>query len=96
MLDDIADGSNRWQAIYDEIKTEDIFIDDNYLFDSGSEQETKNLCDFVLSDIDQNDILFEDVAAKVEEEPHIFLLPDERRKKQSKNKYQKRHQKKLC
>ena len=96
MSDDITDDGDRWQAIDDEIETEDIFIDDNYLFDSGSEQETKNLCDFVLSDIDQNDILFEDVAAKVEEEPQIFLLPDERRKKQSKNKYQKRHQKKLC
>ena len=36
-FDDITDDGDRWQAIDDEIKTEDIFIDDNYLFDSGDE-----------------------------------------------------------
>ena len=63
MFNDITNDGNMWQAIDDEIKTEDVFTDDNYLFDSGDEQETKNLCDFLLSDTDQNDILCEDVVA---------------------------------
>ena len=91
MFDDITDGSNRQQAICDKIKIEDIFIGDNYLFGSGDEQDIKIICDFVLSNIDSNNILFENVLAKVEEEPLIFLLPDKRRKKQAKsffNKYQ--------
>ena len=78
------------QAICDKIKIEDIFIDDNYLFDSGDEQDIKIISDFVLSNIDSNNILLEDVLAKAEEEPLIFLLPD-KRKKQAKsfiNKYQ--------
>ena len=85
MFDDITDGSNRQQAICDKIKIEDIFIGDNYLFDSGDEQDIKIICDFVLSNIDSNNILFENVLAKVEEEPLIFLLPDKRRKKQAKS-----------
>ena len=84
MFNDITNDGNMWQAIDDEIKTEDVFTDDNYLFDSGDEQETKNLCDFLLSDTDQNDILCEDVAAKVEEVIPIFLLPDKRKNKPKK------------
>lgn len=83
MFDDITDAGDRWQAIDDEIKTEDILIDDNYLFDSGNERETKNLCGIVLIDIDQNDSLFEDVVAKVEEEPPYFccLIKEEKSKR---------------
>ena len=42
----------------DGINREDIFTDDDYLFDDDDEQETKQLCDYVLDDVDQNDILF--------------------------------------
>ena len=49
---------DRRQTIDDGIKIEDIFIDDNYLLDEDDTQETKNLCYYVLDDVDQNDILF--------------------------------------
>ena len=67
---------------------------DSYLFNSRDEQETKNVCDFVLSNIDQNDILCEDVAAKAKEVIPVFLLPDKRRKNQAKNIFKKYHQNK--
>ena len=59
LFDDLA-GDNV-PIFDDELKTEDIFIDDDYLFDSSDEQETKNIFDYVLNDIDQNDFLFEDL-----------------------------------
>ena len=59
LFEDLA-GDN--VLIFDDgLKTEDIFIHDDYLFDSLDEQETKNICDYVLNDIDQNDALFEDL-----------------------------------
>ena len=59
LFDDL-DGNN--VPIFDYgLKTEDIFIDDDYLFDSSDEQETKNICDYLLNDIEQNDVLFEDL-----------------------------------
>ena len=45
----ITDDSHRQQAIDDEIKTQEIFIDDDYLFDSGDEQETKNFVTLYLA-----------------------------------------------
>ena len=82
LFDDITDADDRRQAIDDKIKTEDIFIDDNHLFDSGDEREAKNLCGIVLIDIDQNDSLFEHVVAKVEEElPHFCCLIKEEKSK---------------
>ena len=55
-FDDITNEGDRRQTKDDGINTEDIFIDDNYLFDSDNAQETKNLCDYVLDDVDQNDM----------------------------------------
>ena len=51
------------QVIDDGPKTEDIFIDDDYLLDSLDKQEIKDISNDVTSDIDidQNEILFEDV-----------------------------------
>ena len=63
----------------DDLKTEDIFIDDDYLFDSSDKQETKNICDHVLNDIDQNNVLFEDLS-----KPE-FVARDKRLEKLSKN-----------
>ena len=58
LFDDITNECDRRQTIDDGIKIEDIFIDDNYLLDEDDTQETKNLCYYVLDDVDQNDILF--------------------------------------
>ena len=80
---------DRRQIIDDRIKVEDIFIDDDYFFGGGDKQETKNLCDYVLDDVDQNDILFEqdpNVVSKTEgqtSEPEqtflkIFLLKNKK------------------
>ena len=63
----------------DGLKTEAIFIDDDYLFDSSDEQETKNICDYLLHDIDQNDVLFEDLP-----KPE-FVAREKRLEKFSKN-----------
>ena len=48
------------QVIDDGPKTEDIFIDDDYLFDSFHEQEIKDISNDVTNDIDidQNEVLF--------------------------------------
>ena len=48
LFDDITDEGDRRQIIDDVVKTEDIFIDDDYLFDNDDTQETKNICDYVL------------------------------------------------
>ena len=56
LFDDIMDEGDRRQIIDDVVKTENIFIDDNYLFDNDDTQETKNICDYVLDDIDTNDV----------------------------------------
>ena len=58
MFDDILNEGDRRQIIDGPINTEDIFIDDDYLFDDDDAQETKNLCDYVLDDVEQNNILF--------------------------------------
>ena len=58
----------------DVVKTEDIFIDDDYLFDNDDTQETKNICDYVLDDIDTNDVLFEHVP--VDETPNYASPPN--------------------
>ena len=33
-------------------------MDDDYLFDNNDKQETKNICDYILDDIDTNEVLF--------------------------------------
>ena len=58
MFDDILNEGDRRQIIDGPINTEDIFIDDDYLFDDDDAQETKNLCDYVLDNVEQNNILF--------------------------------------
>ena len=50
------DEDDRRQIMDDVVKTEDIFIDDDYLFDNEGTQETKNICDYVFDDIDTNDV----------------------------------------
>ena len=51
------------QVTDDGPKTEDIFIDDDYLFDSLDEQEIKDISNDVTNDIDidQNEVLFEEL-----------------------------------
>ena len=51
------------QVIDDGPKTEDIFIDDGYLFDSLDEQGIKDISNDVTNDIDidQNEVLFEEL-----------------------------------
>ena len=56
LLDDITNEGDRRQTTDDGINIEDIFIDDDYLSDGNDAQETKYLCDYVLDDVDQNDI----------------------------------------
>ena len=91
-------------SIFDDgLKTEDIFIDDDYLFDSSNEQETKNICDYVVNDIDQTNFLFEDLPKPefVARDKHLEKLstkikPSKRFKRLSekvKEKYQKQRQK---
>ena len=58
LFDNRTNEGDRRQAIDNGINTEDIFIDDDYLFDDDDAQETKNLCDYMLNHVDQNDILF--------------------------------------
>ena len=60
LFDDLA-GDNV-PILDDRLKTEDVFIDENYLFDSSDEQETENICEYVLNDIDQNDVPLEDLS----------------------------------
>ena len=58
LFDDVTNEGDRRQAIGDGINKEDILIDDKYLLDGDHAQGTKILCDYVLDDVDQNDILF--------------------------------------
>ena len=74
LFDDITDEGDRRQIIDDVVKTEDIFIDDNYLFDNDDTQETKTICDYVLDDIDRKNNLFEHVP--VDDTPNYLSLPD--------------------
>ena len=74
LFDDITDEGDRRQIIDDVVKTEDIFVDDNYLFDNDDTQETKTICDYVLDDIDRNNVLFEHVP--VDDTPNYLSLPD--------------------
>ena len=50
------------KSIENPIKPEDIFIDDDYIFDSSGEQDIKNISDQIIQDnnIEQNEVLFED------------------------------------
>ena len=80
--------------------TQDIFIDDDYLFDDDDAQETKNLCDYVLDNVEQNNILFkhkpEDDTPNYPSPPEplptfsdILLPKDKSREKQTKKKKKK-------
>ena len=57
LFDVITKEGDRRQAIDDGIKTEDIFIDDDY-FLMAVMHTTQKICDYVLDDVNQNDILF--------------------------------------
>ena len=74
MFDDILNEGDRRQIIDGPINTEDIFIDDDYLFDDDDAQETKNLCDYVLDNVEQNNILFKH---KPEDDTPNYLSPPE-------------------
>ena len=54
MFDDITNDGDRRRTIDDGAKTEDMFVADDYLFDDDDGQETKNLCNYVPDDVDQN------------------------------------------
>ena len=41
---------------------EDIFIDDDYLFDESDEQEAKDISNDIINNIDTNEVLFEDLS----------------------------------
>ena len=87
LFDDIADESDKALVIDDASQTEGI-IDDDYLFDSPDKQQTKNICDYVINDVDQNDVLFEDLS----ELKQAFEVKDKLVKRLSekiKKKYQK-------
>ena len=60
LFDDIQDEPDRRQEIDDIIKTEDIFIDDN-IFSDTDPKDISNLLDETKSNIDVNDIFFEQV-----------------------------------
>ena len=58
LIDDIFDN----EPIFDvSPKIEDIFIDDDYLFDESDEQETKDISNNIINDTDTNEVLFEDM-----------------------------------
>ena len=87
LFDDIADESDKALVIDDASQTEGI-IDDDYLFDSPDKQQAKNICDYVINDVDQNDVLFEDLS----ELKQAFEVKDKLVKRLSekiKKKYQK-------
>ena len=42
-------------------KIEDVFIDDDYLFDESDEQETKDISNDIINNTDTNKVLFEDL-----------------------------------
>ena len=47
------------------------------MFDSVDKQEIKNICDYIINDVDQNDMLFEDLP----EVKQIFEVKDKRVKR---------------
>ena len=92
LFDDITDEDDRRQVIDDEPQTEDISTVDDYLFDSTDEQETKNICDHLLIDVDQNDALCKELLKPRQ----AFERGDKRLKNLSekiKKEYQKQRQK---
>ena len=74
LFDDITDKGDRRQILDDVVKTEDIFIDDYYLFDDDDEQKAKNICDYVLDNINTDDVLFG--HAPVNDTPNYPSPPD--------------------
>ena len=92
LFDDITDEGDKRQVIDDKPQTEDISTDDDYLFDSADEQETKNICDHLLIDVDQNDALSKELLKPRQ----AFERRDKRLKNLSekiKKEYQKQRQK---
>ena len=59
--DKLFNQGDRRQILDNVVQTDDMFIDDDYLFDKDDTQETKNICDYVLNDIDTDNALFEHV-----------------------------------
>ena len=56
LIDDIFDN----KPIFDvSPKIEDIFIDDDYLFDESDEQGTKDISNDIINNTDTNEVLFE-------------------------------------
>ena len=60
MLDYLEDDKS--QVTDDRPKTEDILIDDVYLFDSLDEQEIEDISNNVTNDTDQNEVMFEELS----------------------------------
>ena len=58
LIDDIFDN----EPIFDvSPKIEDIFIDDDYLFDESDEEVTKDISNDIINNNDTNEVLFEDL-----------------------------------
>ena len=69
---------DRRQIIDDGIKVEDIFIDDDYLFDGGDEQETKNLLTMYLMTLTK-------MKFCLNKSPMLFLKQRNKHQSQSKH-----------
>ena len=96
------------QVIDDGTKTEDIFIDDDYLFDSFHEQEIKDISNDVTNDtdIDQNEVLFrkpefvvkgkslEKISKKIKPKKKLERFAKKNKMKVPKTKTEKRFHKK--
>ena len=94
------------QVIDDELKIQDIFIDDDYLFEISDEHEIKDISTEML--IDQNEILFEDLPKpkivvkyksleklkKIKPNKNLERLPKKNKKKIPQTKTEKRCHKK--
>ena len=74
LIDDIFDNKPIFEA---SPKIEDIFIDDDHLFDDSDEQETKDISNDIINNTGTNEVLFEDLP-----EPK-FVVQDKSIKKMS-------------
>ena len=84
LFDGITNEGDRRQTIHDGINTEDIFIDDDYLFDSDDAQATKNLRDYVLDDVDQNDTQHPKLPLHTKISTNVFRYSAAKKQKQGK------------
>ena len=75
LFDDIQDEPDSRQEIDNVVKTEDIFIDDG-IFSDTDPKDISNLIDEIKSDIDVNDILFEQQIHPIDTASNVPLAPE--------------------